>query len=276
MLADEGSGYWIGRLALVAIMRHADGRGPRTALTPMVLEHLGLSRPDDLVNEVYEGAERRQLVATLGQLVEQARAGGDAVAAEILRQAAIELVSAAASVVSRLGMRGDVFQTFLSGGMFKSIPWLAAEVSARLLEVAPRTSSSLLSAEPAIGAVTLARAEAAGRRAGARLSRFSRVPLVNIQIFDDVRTLSAELATRVRAAVTQKPSLVLGLPTGRTPLPFYQALREGPPADWSQVRTFNLDEFVGVDAVVARQLSRLHAARAVRSRSACPPRTSGS
>jgi N-acetylglucosamine kinase-like BadF-type ATPase len=163
VLADEGSGYWIGRHALVAIMRHADGRGPRTALTPMVLEHLGLSRPDDLVNEVYEGAERRQLVATLGQLVEQARVGGDAVAAEILRQAAIELVSAAASVVTRLGMRGDVFQTFLSGGMFKSIPWLAAEVAARLLEVAPRTSSALLSAEPAVGAVTLARAEAAGR-----------------------------------------------------------------------------------------------------------------
>jgi glucosamine-6-phosphate deaminase len=71
---------------------------------------------------------------------------------------------------------------------------------------------------------------------------------VNIEIFDDVRALSAELATRVRAAVTEKPSLVLGLPTGRTPLPFYKALREGPPADWSQVRTFNLDEFVGVAA----------------------------
>jgi len=163
VLADEGSGYWIGRHALVAIMRHADGRGPRTALTPMVLEHLGLSRPDDLVNEVYEGAERRQLVATLGQIVEQARAGGDAVAAEILRRAAIELVDAAASVVTRLEMRGDVFQTFLSGGMFKSIPWLANQVSSRLLEVAPRATTSLLGAEPAIGAVTLARAEAVGR-----------------------------------------------------------------------------------------------------------------
>jgi hypothetical protein len=47
--------------------------------------------------------------------------------------------------------------------MFKSIPWLAAEVSTRLLEVAPRTSTSLLAAEPATGAVILARAEAAGR-----------------------------------------------------------------------------------------------------------------
>ena len=166
VLADEGSGYWIGRRALVAIMRNADGRGPRTALTPMVLERFGLARPDDLVNEVYEGPERRQLVATLGPLVEEARAGGDAVAAEILREAAIELVHAAGSVIARLGMRGDVFQTFLAGGMFKSIPWLAGEAAGRLLDVAPRATTSLLTAEPAAGAVTLALAAAGG---GARV-----------------------------------------------------------------------------------------------------------
>ena len=166
ILADEGSGYWIGRRALAAVMRHADGRGPRTALTPMVLERLHLGRPDELVNEVYEGAERRQLVATLGPLVAQAQSGGDAVAAEILRDAASELVLAAASVVGRLEMRGDVFPTFLSGGMFRSIPWLASEVTTRLAEVAPRTTVSLLSAEPASGAVQLALAEASG---GARV-----------------------------------------------------------------------------------------------------------
>lgn len=169
VLADEGSGYWIGRRALVAIMRHADGRGPRTALTPMILEALGLSRPDDLVNEVYEGAERRQLVATLGPLVETARAAGDAVAAEILREAAVELVHAAGSVIGRLGMRGDVFQTFLSGGMFRSIPWLGTEVTGRLLDVAPRATTSLLATEPAVGAVTLALAEASG---GARVPAY--------------------------------------------------------------------------------------------------------
>jgi glucosamine-6-phosphate deaminase len=69
---------------------------------------------------------------------------------------------------------------------------------------------------------------------------------VNIQIFDDVRTLSAELATRVLTEVRLNPSVVLGLPTGRTPLPFYHALRASPAADWSLVRTFNLDEFAGV------------------------------
>jgi N-acetylglucosamine kinase-like BadF-type ATPase len=147
----------------MAVMRHADGRGPRTSLTPMVLGRLGLTRPDELVHEIYEGAERRQLVATLGPLVAEAQSAGDAVAAEILEDAASELVLAAASVIGRLEMRGDVFPTFLSGGMFRSIPWLAAAVGARLREVAPRAAVSLLSAEPASGALGLAMAEAQGR-----------------------------------------------------------------------------------------------------------------
>lgn len=163
VLADEGSGYWIGRRALVAVMRHADGRGPRTALTPIVFDRLGVTRADEMVSEIYEGPERRELVATLGPLVAEAQAGGDAVAAEILSDAADELVLAASSVINRLDMRGDVFQTFLSGGMFRSLPWLAAAVTARLREVAPRATVSLLSAQPAAGAVTLALAEAAGR-----------------------------------------------------------------------------------------------------------------
>ena len=169
VLADEGSGYWIGRRALVSVMRQADGRGPRTALTPMVLRQFGMERPDELVHEIYEGAERRQLVATLGPLVEQARAHGDVVATEILREAAVELVGAARSVVTRLGMRGDLFPTFLSGGIFKSIPSLAADVSAGMREVAPRTVSSLLTAEPATGAVSLALEEASG---GARVPTY--------------------------------------------------------------------------------------------------------
>ena len=36
-MGDAGSGYWIGRAALEAVMRAYDGRGPQTALTPVVL-----------------------------------------------------------------------------------------------------------------------------------------------------------------------------------------------------------------------------------------------
>lgn len=49
--------------------------------------------------------------------------------------------------------------------------------------------------------------------------------------------------------IQEAPSLVIGLPTGRTPVAMYRALvrlhRQGR-ADFSHVTTFNLDEFVGL------------------------------
>ncbi|WP_313356700.1 BadF/BadG/BcrA/BcrD ATPase family protein, partial [Microbacterium sp.] len=38
IMGDAGSGYWIGRAALDAVMRAHDGRGPATALTAVVQE----------------------------------------------------------------------------------------------------------------------------------------------------------------------------------------------------------------------------------------------
>lgn len=162
MLGDEGSGYWIGRRALAAVARGADGRGPATSLTTLVLRHLDIGRPDDLVRVVADGAHGRRAVAAVGTLVEQARAGGDPVAIGILNDAVDELVRAAAAVVSRLGMRDEAFPTVLSGGLLVHTPWLENELTRRLAEVAPLSVVARLDAEPSVGAVRLALAEARG------------------------------------------------------------------------------------------------------------------
>ena len=72
---------------------------------------------------------------------------------------------------------------------------------------------------------------------------------MKIERFDDEASLSEALATRVIESIVTRPELVLGLPTGRTPLGLYRELRErSRPGDWSGIRTFNLDEFVGLEA----------------------------
>jgi N-acetylglucosamine kinase-like BadF-type ATPase len=101
-------------------------------------------------------------VGAVGPIVQEAADQGDAVARRILERAADELVLAAQSVASRLEMRGDEFTFFLSGGVFRVVPWLAAELSRRLVEVAPRCQVEILNEEPAVGAVWLALAEARG------------------------------------------------------------------------------------------------------------------
>ena len=72
---------------------------------------------------------------------------------------------------------------------------------------------------------------------------------VNVKLFDAPGEVAAALARRVADALGEKPDVVLGLPTGRTPVAIYAELRrlhaEGQ-ADFSRATTFNLDEFAGV------------------------------
>ena len=49
-----------------------------------------------------------------------------------------------------LEMRGDVFPTILSGGIFHALPSLASDVAERLLEIAPRAETRVLDNEPAV------------------------------------------------------------------------------------------------------------------------------
>ena len=109
VLGDEGSGYWIGRQALIAVVREADGRGPRTRLTALVLEHFGLSqrrRPG--ARGLRSGAASTSHCRAWSGGRARPREG-DVVAAEILRGASLELTRAAASVIERLQMRGKTF-----------------------------------------------------------------------------------------------------------------------------------------------------------------------
>jgi N-acetylglucosamine kinase len=171
MVGDEGSGYWIGREAVAAVMRAADGRGPRTRLTDEILAHFGVADASRLPRIVYDREVPRMSVAALGPIIQDVAAAGDTVAAGILERAAEELVLAAQSVAARLEMRGDAFTFHLAGGVFQVVPSLAADVNRRLREVAPRSRVQLLTDEPAVGAVWLALSEARG---GARVPRYKR------------------------------------------------------------------------------------------------------
>ncbi len=73
---------------------------------------------------------------------------------------------------------------------------------------------------------------------------------MKIRIFRTEDHVAAALARHIVTKLQQKPRLVLGLATGRTPLPLYRALarlhKDGE-SDYAQATTFNLDEFVGLE-----------------------------
>lgn len=74
---------------------------------------------------------------------------------------------------------------------------------------------------------------------------------IGTRVFADAGAVAAAFARHIAACVERKPTLVLGLATGRTPIPLYAELvrlhRAGR-LDLSRVTTFNLDEFVGLGA----------------------------
>lgn len=162
VLGDEGSGYWIGRHALRAVVREADRRGPRTSLTPRTLAHFGVARPQDLIHEIYYGGMRPGAIAALASEVFGAFEEGDVVAAGILEVGVRELVSSAASVVERLRLEHEPFTFVLSGGIFRAVPWMREQLGVRLPRVARQAEIRPLEVEPAEGAVRLAIATLTG------------------------------------------------------------------------------------------------------------------
>ncbi len=162
VLGDEGSGYWIGRAALRAVLREADRRGPATELTSLLLNHYGVGRAQDVIHQVYAASLRPSAIAALAQFVMTAFNDGDQVAIGILRGAADQLETFALSVARRLELVGTEFPFVLSGGMFRAVPWLEAELGRRLPLASPRSRTLRLDVEPAIGAVRLALQDARG------------------------------------------------------------------------------------------------------------------
>jgi glucosamine-6-phosphate deaminase len=80
--------------------------------------------------------------------------------------------------------------------------------------------------------------------------------------FDTPARAARALARHVARCIAAKPDLVLGLPTGRTPVPLYAelvALFRAGTIDFSRVSTFNLDEFVGVGGADPRSYRRFMA-----------------
>ena len=74
---------------------------------------------------------------------------------------------------------------------------------------------------------------------------------MNWETFDDADALSARAAEILLTSIRNNPRIVLGLPTGRTPVGMYDRVVRvcaGEYHCFRDVTTFNLDEYVGVPA----------------------------
>lgn len=163
IIGDEGSGYWIGREALMAVVRAADGRGPATELTREVLAHFQIIDTAELRPIVYDRELPRMNVAALGPIVQRAVELADTAATTIVERAADELTLGAKSVAAHLEMDMVDCPIVLAGGVFGVVPALHEALSTRLTKLFNRCRVQRLEQEPALGAIRIALARASGQ-----------------------------------------------------------------------------------------------------------------
>jgi glucosamine-6-phosphate deaminase len=75
------------------------------------------------------------------------------------------------------------------------------------------------------------------------------IAAARVHVYPDERATARALARHIAGTIRRKPDLVIGLPTGRTPIAFYEelsALVSRRRLDMGRITTFNLDEFLGI------------------------------
>ncbi len=113
---DEGSGYWLGRQALVAAARAADGRGEATELTGALCQRLQIDEPRAMLGALEKIGDVRRAMAGLAEVVLDVAATGDAAAHRIVDQAASDLAEMVVTSAAALGL-GKKFPLALAGGV---------------------------------------------------------------------------------------------------------------------------------------------------------------
>jgi len=159
---DWGGGAEISQEIIRRVMRAWDGRGKPTVLLQMVLDSLGVSSPEFLLQMLYhKQIEQYQLLRLVPLLFEAAYAG-DEVACQLVREVGAEVGGTARTLIRRLSLQDKDVEVVLGGSIFKAKgPLLIDTIKGVIHEVAPLASIVLPKLEPVVGALFQA-LEAAG------------------------------------------------------------------------------------------------------------------
>ncbi len=156
LLSDEGGGYAIARAGLVAVVREIDGRGPATAIRPLLFSTGGVSSLPELLERIYRSEGGAADVAAYFPVVLAAARAGDGEARRILEEAGRELALDVVTVVRKLGLENDAFPVATIGGVFAAGTLVTETLIDAIRRVAPFARVGPAAYPPEMGAARLA------------------------------------------------------------------------------------------------------------------------
>lgn len=157
LLADQGSGYEIGRHVLREAVKSFDGRSKKSLLEELVCTHFKIASIHDLKTVVYHPPLTKIEVAELAPLCTQAYEAGDAVAKDILDWAVTAIVIMVTTVTDKLSLQK--FDLVLSGAV-TNVPYIKENTSKILKNKYPEINVITPKSEPVFGALKIAMKEA--------------------------------------------------------------------------------------------------------------------
>lgn len=120
LFGDEGGAFDLTRRALRAALQYEEGWGNETSLRKLLLEATGATNANALLHRFYTGEYSRVAIASFAPLVSEAAQKGDAIAREIVKEAAAKLAWFVEGVYRHLFISGGTIPVVYIGGVFKS------------------------------------------------------------------------------------------------------------------------------------------------------------
>lgn len=156
LLADEGSGYWLGLNALKAALRMHDGRLPESSLQARMLELLGLQAMHETMHRLYvQGMSRTEIAALAPHILQLAREG-DETCLSLVAEGAGELAGCVEAVARKLEFVPSQLAVTYSGGMLGRDSPLRSRFLQALAVTVPASRSVEPLLPPVLGACLLA------------------------------------------------------------------------------------------------------------------------
>jgi glucosamine kinase len=155
ILADEGSGYWLGLNGIKAALKYYDGLGKETSLMSRMMDFYKISEMEDMLAVVYKDFSKER-IADFAVCVCEEALKKDKISLDLFNQAGEDIGRAIVAIIRYLHMKDDQFPVALIGGVFKSGPLVIEPLEKTVRPAAPGASIIRPEIQPVGGSFMLA------------------------------------------------------------------------------------------------------------------------
>jgi N-acetylglucosamine kinase-like BadF-type ATPase len=156
LLGDQGSGFALGMKLIHRVIKEYDGRCANSKLTPIVMKHLGLTDPTELIPWAYNGHVPVKEIASLSQVLNDPDLQNTLYISDYVSYTAKALVDSYHAVIHRLELQNEAFPVVLVGGLFNLKIPLKERINQAIMEITPKARVMSTTHSPAEGAIKVA------------------------------------------------------------------------------------------------------------------------